>query len=82
MCPIVCLFYDILQQSGIRFAILQDRETDFSYGVQNIEHLQTPLSNMRNYGKYDTCYQDAANLVGVQCQDLTKNTITDNYITK
>ena len=48
----------------ILFAIPQDRETDFSYGIQKIGNLQTHLCNMRNDGKYDTCYQDAANLVG------------------
>ena len=63
-CFLVCLFHDILEQSAILFAILHDRETDFSYGIQKIENLQTYLSNMRNDGKYDTCYQDAVNLVG------------------
>ena len=40
---LVCHFHDILEQSDIRFAIIQGRETDFSYGIQNIDNLQTHL---------------------------------------
>ena len=71
-CFLVCLFHDILEQSAILFAILLNRETDFSYGIQKIENLETHLSNMRNDGKYDTCYQDAANLVGPPASESDK----------
>ena len=81
-CFLVCLFHDILEQSAILFAILHDRETDFSYGIQKIENLRTYLSNMRNDGKYNTCYQDAVNLIGPPVSRSDKKTITDNYITR
>lgn len=50
-CFLVILFHNILEQSAILYAILQNRETDFSYGIGKIEDFKTHLFNILNDGK-------------------------------
>ena len=63
-CFLVCVFYKILEQSSILYSILQDRQTDFNYGVIRIERFKTFVSSLRSDETFAKFYQEAVDKVG------------------
>lgn len=72
----VCVFYKILKQSSILYSILQDRQTDFNYGITKIEKFKDFLSSLRTDDAFAEFYQEAVDKVG---QPATKSDKKHNY---
>ena len=51
-CFLVLVFQKILEQSSILYSILQDKETDFQYGLARVERFKTYVSSLRTDAKY------------------------------
>eukprot|EP00795_Rhopilema_esculentum_P008629 gene8629-14641_t len=64
-CFLLCLFDKILKQSSILFSILQNRSTDFSFGVSKIKIFADFLSDCRTDVAFDGVYELTVNLVGL-----------------
>jgi hypothetical protein len=63
-CFLLELYYKILEKSSILYAILQNRSTDFSYGVKKIKDFVNFLKNdLRKDAAYETCYAAVENRV-------------------
>ena len=52
------------QQSSILYAILQGRDTDFSYGMCKVENFKSFLGSIRNDAEFDESYRSAVDKVG------------------
>ena len=63
-CFLVCVFYKILELSSILYSILQDKQTDFNYGVTRIERFKTFVSSLRSNEEFAKFYQEAVDKVG------------------
>ena len=63
-CFLVCVFYKILEQSSILYSILQDKQTDFNYGVTRIERFKTFVSSLRSDEEFVKFHQEAVDKVG------------------
>ena len=63
-CFLLELYYKILKQSAILYAFLQNRSTDFSFGVGKIQGFVDHLTNLRNDAAFDTCYAAAESRAG------------------
>jgi hypothetical protein len=60
----LCFFSTIFAQSTILYAILQGRDTDFSYGMHRVEKFKSFLGSIRNDEEFDETYQSAVDKVG------------------
>ena len=63
-CFLLCSFHRIFEQSSILYAILQGRDTDFSYGMCKVENFKSFLVSIRNDTELDERYQSAVDKVG------------------
>ena len=63
-CFLFCSFHRIFEQSSILYAILQGRDTDFSYGMRNVENSKSFLGSIRNDAEFDESYESAVDKVG------------------
>ena len=63
-CFLVRVFYKILERSSILYSILQDKQTDFNYGVTRIERFKTFVSSLRSDEEFAKFYQEAVDKVG------------------
>ena len=51
-CFLVLIFQKILEQSSILYSILQDKKTDFQYGMTRVERFKTFVTSLRTDAKY------------------------------
>jgi hypothetical protein len=63
-CFLVLIFQKILEQSSILYSILQDKETDFQYGMTRVERFKTFVTSLRTDAKYSEFYDKAVEKVG------------------
>ena len=63
-CFLVHIFQSILEQSSIVYSILQDKETDFQYGMTRVERFKTFVTSLRTDAKYSEFYDKAVEKVG------------------
>ncbi len=75
-CFLLCSFHRIFEQSSILYAILQGRDTDFSYGMRKVENFKSFLGSIRNDAKFDESYQSAVDKVG---SPVTRADLKINY---
>ena len=66
MVTLVLVFQKILEQSSILYSILQDKETDFQYGLARVERFKTNVSSLRTDAKYSDFYDQAVEKVDPQ----------------
>ena len=64
LCFLVTLFNKILGQSSILYDVLQNRTTDFSYGVGKIENFAAFLNHERTHEAFDENFESAVAIVG------------------
>ena len=62
-CFLVHIFQKILEQS-IVYSILQDKETDFQYGMTRVERFKIFVTSLRTDAKYSEFYDKALEEVG------------------
>ena len=63
-CFLVHIFQKILEQSSIVYSILQDKETDFQYGMSRVERFKIFVTSLRTDAKYSEFYDNALEEVG------------------
>ena len=63
-CFLVHVFNKILEQSSLLYMVLQNRNTDFSYGCQKISAFGNFLSDLRTDSAYHHFFQSTVSLVG------------------
>ena len=63
-CFLVHVFNRILEQSSLLYMVLQDQNTDFSYGVQKIATFANFLCDLRTDRAYDDFFQSTVSLTG------------------
>ncbi|XP_046848845.1 zinc finger MYM-type protein 1-like isoform X4 [Xenia sp. Carnegie-2017] len=63
-CFLVLVFHRILEQSSILYSILQDKDTDFHYGVSRVERFKAFVASLRNDTEYCQVYDLAVEKVG------------------
>ncbi|XP_046854714.1 uncharacterized protein LOC124447756 isoform X2 [Xenia sp. Carnegie-2017] len=63
-CFLVLVFQRILEQSSKVYFILQDKDTDFHYGVSRVERFEAFVASLRNDTVYCQVYNLAVEKVG------------------
>ncbi|XP_046857939.1 uncharacterized protein LOC124451365 isoform X1 [Xenia sp. Carnegie-2017] len=63
-CFLVHVFQRILEQSSILYSILQDKDTDFHYGMSRFERFKAFVASLRNDTEYCQVYDLAVEKVG------------------
>ena len=63
-CFLVSVFGKILGQSSVLYDVLQNRSTDFSYGVRKITHFAEFSTDMRTDEAFDNNLESAVAIVG------------------
>ena len=63
-CFLIHVFNRILEQSSLLYMVLQNRNTDFSYGVQKIATFANFLCDLRTDRAYDDFFQSTVSLIG------------------
>ena len=58
------IFQKILEQSSILYSILQDKKTDFQYGMTRVERFKTFVTSLRTDAKYSEFYDKSVEKVG------------------
>ncbi|CAB3981727.1 zinc finger MYM-type 1-like isoform X1 [Paramuricea clavata] len=75
-CFLVLIFQKILEQSSILYSILQDKKTDFQYGMTRVERFKTFVTSLRTDAKYSEFYDKAVEKVDLP---VTKYDLKHNY---
>ncbi|XP_046858656.1 uncharacterized protein LOC124452108 [Xenia sp. Carnegie-2017] len=55
-CFLLLLYYQILERSAILYDILQNRSTDYAFGMRKIEEFGNFLISLRNETAFEICY--------------------------
>ena len=63
-CFLTGIFNKILEQTTIRYKVLQNRKTDFSYGVSKVKDFGTFLSDLRSNQGFENIFSFALEIVG------------------
>ncbi|XP_046859363.1 uncharacterized protein LOC124452792 [Xenia sp. Carnegie-2017] len=63
-CFLVHVFQRILEQSAILYSILQDKDTDYHYGMSRFERFKAFAASLRNDTEYCQVYNLAVEKVG------------------
>ena len=63
-CFLTGIFNKILEQSTILYKVLQNRKTDFSYGVSKVKDFGTFLSDLRSNQGFENIFSFALEIVG------------------
>ena len=64
-CFLLHLYHKILERSAILYDILQNRSTDFSYGIQKVKaFVDFLLNDLRNDAAFEACYSAAEGKAG------------------
>ena len=63
-CFLILVFTRILDQSSLLYTVLQNRTTDFSYGVQKIATFAKFLCRLYTHSAYNDFFQSTVSLIG------------------
>ena len=71
-CFLVHVFNRVLEQSSLLYMVLQNRNTDFSYGCQKIPAFGNFLSDLRTDRAYHHFFQSTVSLIGEPSSNADK----------
>lgn len=63
-CFLLLLYYQILERSAILYDILQNRSTDYAFGMRKIEEFGNFLISLRNETAFEICYSATESKTG------------------
>ena len=81
-CFLLCLFNKVLEQSFILYSILQNRSTDFSFGIVNIKNFVAFLTDLRSDVAFDDLLSSTIDMAGQSSFRSDKKTATNKFILK
>jgi len=81
-CFLVHVFNKILEQSSILYMVIQNQNTDLSYGCQKISAFGNFLSDLCTDSAYHQFFQSTVSLVGEPSSNADKDITTKVFIFK
>ena len=81
-CFLVHVFNKILEQSSILYMVIQNRNTDLSYGCQKISAFGNFLSDLCTDSAYHQFFQSTVSFVGEPSSNADKDITTKVFIFK